>query len=103
VQSKAWVLNSPCGSRTSTQRMGTAGNPVLYLRYQSAVPEATSTLRSSPPYQLSTVAPAQAVLGSSATSARFGSPVCPSGAVFLSAQLCVAGRDHRARRPSVSE
>src|SRR5215212_7339881 len=30
VYSKAWVAKAPCGSRTSTQRMGTAGSPVEY-------------------------------------------------------------------------
>ena len=83
VHSRAWVLNSPCGSRTSTQRMGTAGSPVLY---QTAVAEATSTVRSPLPYQSSTVAGAQTVEGSSATSDRFGRrsplrrglPICPA-------------------------
>src|SRR3712207_7410168 len=61
VQSKAWVAKAPCGSRTSTQRMGTAGNPVLY---QTAVPEAISTVHSPLPYQLSTLAGVQEVLRS---------------------------------------
>src|SRR5215218_7966386 len=58
VHSKAWVAKAPCGSRTSTQRMGTAGSPVLY---QTAVAEATSTVRSPQPYQSTTVAAAQAL------------------------------------------
>jgi hypothetical protein len=40
------VLNSSSGSRISTQRNGTAGNPVLY---QIAVSESTSTTRSRAP------------------------------------------------------
>ena len=30
VHRTPWVLNAPRGSRTSTQRKGTAGSPVLY-------------------------------------------------------------------------
>jgi hypothetical protein len=69
----SWMVVSICQRKTSrinTQRMGTAGkSPVLY---QSAVAEATSTVRSPLPYQSSTVAGAQTVEGSSATSDRFG-------------------------------
>jgi hypothetical protein len=100
VQSKAWVANSPCGSRTKTQRMGTAGNPVLY---QSTVAEATSTVRSPLPYQSSTVAATQTVEGSSATAARFGSrspfrrglPICPA--------LRGGAGSNRVLRPASSE
>src|ERR687893_136389 len=49
--------------------MGTAGNPMLY---QTAVAEATFPVCSPLLYQSSTVADAQAVLGSSATTAGFG-------------------------------
>src|SRR5215216_5144959 len=95
VHRSAWVLNSPCGSRTTTQRIGTAGNPVLY---QTAVAQATSTVRFPPPYQSSTVVGVQVVEGSSATTERFGRRSRPSGAVGLSDQLCVVGHDRRARR-----
>ena len=43
MHSRAWVSNSPLGSRIKTQRSGTAGKPVLY---QTAVAEITSTVRS---------------------------------------------------------
>ena len=69
VHSRAWVAKVPCGSRTSTQRRGTGGNPVWY---QTPVSETTSTVRSPPPYQSATVTGFQAVLGSSATTARLG-------------------------------
>jgi hypothetical protein len=83
VHSKPWVANSPLGSRTNTQRMGTAGNPVLY---QTAVAEDPSTVRSPLPYQSSTVAGTQSVEGSLATTERFGRrlpfrrglPICPA-------------------------
>src|SRR5215210_2391059 len=48
AQNRAWVSNSSCGSRISTQRTGTAGKPV---EYQSAVSETISTVRCAPPYQ----------------------------------------------------
>jgi hypothetical protein len=86
-------------SRTSTQRMGTAGNPVLY---QTAVADATSTVRSPPPYQSSTVAGVQVVEGSSATILPGSAGVRLSGAVGLSAQLCVVGQERRALRPDAS-
>src|SRR5215210_1203550 len=69
VHSKAWVSNSPHGSRTSIQRRGTAGNPVLC---QTAVSETTSTARFSPPYQSATVIGVQAVFGSWTITERFG-------------------------------
>src|SRR5215207_5495145 len=69
VQRRAWVLNSFCGSRTKTQRRGTANKPVLY---QTTVSEAISTIRSLSPYQLAIVVGFQEVLGSSATTERFG-------------------------------
>src|SRR5215204_3029063 len=53
VHTKAWVANSPLGSRTNTQRMGTAGNPVLY---QTAVAVANpAVVRILLPYQAPTV------------------------------------------------
>src|SRR5215217_2453079 len=55
------------GSRIRTQRNGTGGSPVLY---QSAVAEATSTVRSFPLYQSETVMDVQVVAGSSATAER---------------------------------
>src|SRR4051812_50214787 len=70
VQRRAWVLNSPRGSRISTQRRGTAGNPVLY---QAAVPETISTARSLLPYQWRSVIDAHSVSGFSATTERLGS------------------------------
>jgi hypothetical protein len=70
VHSKAWVVNSPRGSWISTQRRGTAGNPVLC---QTAVSETTSTERFSLPYHSATVIGFQAVEGFSATAERFGS------------------------------
>jgi hypothetical protein len=69
VHSRAWVSNSPLGSRIKTQRSGTAGKPLLY---QSAVAEATSTLRSPSPYQSAIVIGIQAVFGSSATAESLG-------------------------------
>src|SRR5918995_6588755 len=69
VQKRAWVLNSPSGSRSNTQRKGTAGKPV---EYQTAVAEAISTMRSPLPYQLATVVGFQAVVGSLATSESLG-------------------------------
>src|SRR3712207_5838947 len=69
VRRKAWVLNSSCGSRTNTQRKGTANKPVLY---HTAVAEATSTMRSSLPYQLAIMVGFQTVFGSSATTERLG-------------------------------
>src|ERR687890_2151250 len=69
VHSRAWVLNFPLGSRTNTQRKGTANKPV---EYHTAVPEATSTVRSLLPYQLAIVVGFQTVVGSWATSERLG-------------------------------
>ncbi len=69
VHRRAWVLNSPLGSRTKTQRRGTANKPVLY---QTAVLEAISTMRSPLPYHLAILAGFQTVFGSSATPERFG-------------------------------
>src|SRR5215213_322923 len=79
---RAWVLNSPLGSRINTQRRGTANKPVLY---HTAVWEAISTMRSPLPYQLAIVVSFQTVFGASATTERFGSraplrrglPLCP--------------------------
>jgi hypothetical protein len=64
------VLNSPWGSRMSTERNGTAGNPVLC---QTDVCETISAMRFSLPYQLLNVMVLQSVLGSSATTERLGS------------------------------
>src|SRR5829696_548138 len=61
VHRRAWVLKSPSGSRTKTQRTGTAGNPV---EYHPAVAETISTVRSALPYQLAIVVGSQTVLGS---------------------------------------
>src|SRR5688572_9149506 len=63
VHSRAWVLNSPSGSRIKTQRTGTANKPV---EYHTAVWEATSTMRSPLPYQqLAILVDFQNVAGSS--------------------------------------
>src|SRR4051812_49844786 len=70
LQRRAWVLNSPRGSRISTQRRGTAANPVLY---QTAVPETISTARSLLPYQWRSVIDAHSVSGFFATTERLGS------------------------------
>ena len=48
VQSKAWGVNSPWGSRTKTQRRGTGGLPE---RYQTAVCEVSPNVRVVPSYQ----------------------------------------------------
>ncbi len=82
VHNRARVSNPSWGSRISTQRNGTAGDPVPY---QMAVFETISTGRSPPPYQLLTVMGSQVVFGSSATTERFGTrepfrrglPICP--------------------------
>jgi hypothetical protein len=68
VHSKAWGLNSSCGSRINTQRNGTAGKPVLY---QTAVAEITSTVRSWLPYQPAIVTGSHSASGSAATTERF--------------------------------
>ena len=47
VQSKAWGVNSPWGSRTKTQRRGTGGLPE---RYQTAVCEVSPNVRVVPSY-----------------------------------------------------
>jgi len=60
----AWVLNSPLGSPTETERTGTAGKPV---EYRMDVAEAISTSRCPLAYQSAMVAGFQTVLGSSAT------------------------------------
>src|SRR5215218_8503438 len=52
VHKRAWVLDWPCGSRTNTQRRGTANKPV---EYHTAVSEEISTIRSPSPYQLAIV------------------------------------------------
>src|SRR5918994_1853523 len=84
VHRRAWVLNSPSGSRIRTQRTGTPNKPV---EYQTAVfLEETSTMRSLSPYQLAIVVGFQTVFGASATTERFGKrsplrrglPLCPS-------------------------
>src|SRR5215207_750131 len=59
VHTSACVLNSALGSRTSTQRIGTANKPV---EYHTAVSEETSTLRSLLPYQLAILVGFQTVL-----------------------------------------
>src|SRR5215216_5918021 len=82
VHRRAWVLKSPSGSRTKTQRTGTANKPV---EYHTAVAETISTARSPLPYQLAISAASQTVVGSSATTERLGSrsplrrglPFCP--------------------------
>ena len=48
TDSKAWGVNSPCGSRTKTQRRDTGGLPE---RYQTAVWDVSSTVRVVPSYQ----------------------------------------------------
>jgi hypothetical protein len=70
VHSRAWVLNCASGSRTKTQRRGTANKPV---EYHTAVLDVISTMRSPLPYQLAILAHFQEVLGSSATTERFSS------------------------------
>ncbi len=68
MHSRAWVANSPCGSRINTQRNGTAGKPVLC---QTAVSEMISSARSSPlAYQLAIVIGSQLVPGSSASAEK---------------------------------
>src|SRR4051812_6892399 len=69
VHSRAWSSNSSSGSRTNTQRKGTAGNPVLY---QPAVSETSPPVLSSPPYQPVTVTGVHTVAESSATTERLG-------------------------------
>src|SRR5215211_5025925 len=70
VHRRAWVLNPPSGSRTRTQRTGTANKPV---KYHTAVWEESSTIRSPLPYQLAILVGFQTVFGSSATTDRLGS------------------------------
>ena len=70
VHTNAWGLNSPCGSRTRTQRTGTAGKPV---EYQTVVLEETSTIRCLLSYHLAIVVGFQTVFVASATSERLGS------------------------------
>src|ERR1035441_262983 len=57
----ARVSNLPFGSRTNTHRMDKGGNPP---GYQTALPEATSTLRLVSRYQWRNFSRCQAVLGS---------------------------------------
>ena len=97
VQSKAWGVNSLCGSRTKTQRRGTGGLPE---RYQTAVCDVSSTVRVVPSYQAadtlihdtagkSGVSSARAAAGLSAEADRSG----PSDGVALA---------HKGRRPGAS-
>jgi hypothetical protein len=60
-------LNPPSGSRTSTQRMGTANRPVLY---HTAAWEAISTVRFPLPYQLAIVVGFQRVGYAGTTAGR---------------------------------
>src|SRR5215212_9076887 len=96
VHSNAWVLNSWRGSRIRTQRTGTAGKPVLYQR---AVLETTSRVRSSAPYQSATTTDLHLVLGSSATTERFGNRPPLSRGLPISALAYGAERARRVRRP----
>src|SRR5215212_14212 len=100
VHSKAWVLNSPCGSRTTTQRMATTGNPLCCTRAQFPKPPRRYAPhhRTSPPrWHL------PKLCSDPRRRPKDSASVHPSGAVGPSAQFCVAGQDRRARRPSVSE
>src|SRR5215217_697737 len=82
VQRRAWGLNFPSGSRTNTQRKGTANKLV---EYQTAVSEATSTVHSPLPYQLAILVIFLTFQGSGAHRERLGRrsplrrdlPLCP--------------------------
>src|SRR5215207_4740639 len=101
VHSKAWVANSPLGSRTNTQRMGTAGNPVLYqtrLPWQKPLPRCALRSHTSPPRwrvpkRWKDLRPRP----------KGWAGVCLSDVVFLSARLCGAEQDRRVLRPDASE
>src|SRR5215217_4119250 len=97
VHRSACVLNSPLGSRISTQRTGTANKPV---EYQTAVREAISTVRSPLPYQLATVMGFQRVEGSSATSERLGRRSPLRRGLPLSVQDGAQEQARRAQRPA---
>src|SRR3954447_10406845 len=69
VRSRAWGSKRPRGSRSSTQRIGTTGEPAWR---HTAVPEQTSTTRSPSPYRPGTAISAQRVPASARTAERFG-------------------------------
>ncbi len=75
VQRKACGGSSPRGSRTSSQRMGTGGDPP---RYQTAVPVAIWMTRLVRPYQRATVWRCQTVPASCSTCVSVGRRLPPA-------------------------
>src|SRR5215211_6021530 len=96
VHRRAWVANPPSGSRTKTQRTGTANKPV---EYHTAVWEAISSVRSPLPYQLVIMVGFHTVFGASATTERLGSR-SPLGEASLSAHDDAQEQARRERHPA---
>src|SRR5215208_4623732 len=100
VQRRAWVLNAPCGSRTKTQRRGTANKPVLY---QTTVSEAISIIRSLSPYQLAIVVGFPKRCSDLRPPPKDSAGACPSGEASLSDRGGAEELARRARHPGVDE
>ena len=90
MHKRAWMANSPHGSRISTQRKGTAGNPVLC---QIAAAETTFTVRFSLPYQSALPCSASTRWSDLRQLSKGSASVLPSGEALLS----LSGASQRGR------